>query len=129
MGTRSENENPILGASAWSRFFHRYVLLSILFFKNDPSHHSWIAQLLTKSHQQGTLHLTDLYDLLPEFESAKLTDKLEANWFDEIKRSPEKPSLVRATLHTIGWKTLFIGSLLFLSVSRLWFTVTSKAGV
>ncbi len=95
------------------------MILTFLFAKYDPSLYSWIAQLLRKNHKQGTLHLTDLYDLLPEFESTKLTDKLEANWFDEIKRYPQEPNLVRATLRTIGWKPLLIGSLLVPTVSKL----------
>jgi len=53
---------------------------------------------LRKSHKQGTLHLNDLYDLLPQLESTKLTDRLEANWFDEMKQTDREPSLVRATL-------------------------------
>ncbi len=74
---------------------------------------------MRKTYKQDTLHLTDLYDLLPEFESTELTDRLEANWFDEMKQYPQAPSLVRATLRTIGWKPLLIGSLLILSVSKL----------
>ena len=56
--------------------------------------------------------MTDLYDVPSHLESTKLTDQMEANWFDEIKRSPQNPSLIRATLKTMGWKTLCIGLLL-----------------
>jgi hypothetical protein len=78
---------------------------------------SWVTQLLTQWHKQGTLDFADVYDLLSHLESTKLTEKLEVNWFDEIKRSPEKPSLIRATLRTMGWKPLFIGLLLIPMVS------------
>ncbi len=80
---------------------------------------SWITQLLAQSHKKGTLDLADLYDV-PEFlESTKLTDKLEANWFDEVKRHPENPSLVRATLRTMGWRLLLLGLLLIPIVSLM----------
>jgi hypothetical protein len=88
---------------------------------DDYSHiissNSWITELLTKSHKQGTLELTDLYDVPSYLESKKLTEKLEANWFDEIKRSPQHPSLIRATLRTMGWTPLLIGLLLIPNVS------------
>ena len=80
---------------------------------------SWILQLLNKCHKQGTLHLIDLYDLLPDYKSIKLTEQLENNWYDEIKQYPEKSSLFRATLRTIRWKLLLIGSLLIPMVSML----------
>jgi hypothetical protein len=65
--------------------------------------------LLTKSRKQGTLQLNDLYDLPTHLNSNMWIDKLEANWFNEIKRCPQNPSLIRATLHTVGWRMLFIG--------------------
>ena len=76
---------------------------------------SWITQLFARSHKKGTLHLDDLYDILPRLESTKLTDQLEANWFDEIKRHPQEPSLLRATLHTIGWKPFLLGFIILLT--------------
>jgi hypothetical protein len=79
--------------------------------------YSWITQLLTQSHKKGTLDLTDLYDVPSHLESTKLTDKMEANWFDEMKRSPQKPNLIRATIRTMGWKPLLIGLLLIPLVS------------
>lgn len=79
---------------------------------------SWITELLAQSHKKGTLDLTDLYDVPSHVESTKLTDELEGNWFDEIKRSPENPSLIRATLRTMGWKPLFIGFMLIPVVSN-----------
>ncbi|CAF4229409.1 unnamed protein product [Rotaria sp. Silwood2] len=106
MTSCTQNQNPFLHANIWSRCFH-----------------SWIAHLLTKNHKHGTLHLTDLYDLLPEFESTKLTDKLEANWFDEIKQYPQEPSLIRATLRTMGWKPLLVGCLLIPTVAPLEITL------
>ncbi|CAF3730694.1 unnamed protein product, partial [Rotaria sp. Silwood1] len=73
---------------------------------------SWLSSLITKSHQQGTLHLNDLYDIPTYLESTSLTNKLEANWLDEIKKCPQNPSLIRATLRTMGWKLILIGLLL-----------------
>ena len=77
--------------------------------RDDRSRPSWISPLLAKSRQQRTLHLTDLYDLLPEYESATLTDRLENHWLDEVKRRPSKPSLLRASIRTMGWKPLING--------------------
>jgi len=79
--------------------------------------YSWLSSLITKSRKQGTLHLNDLYDLPTYLESTSLTHKLEANWLDEIKRCPQNPSLIRATLRTMGWKIIFIGLLLIPLVS------------
>ncbi|CAF3640144.1 unnamed protein product [Rotaria sp. Silwood1] len=87
--------SPFLFANIWSRIFH-----------------SWISQLFDTSHRQKTLYLTDLYDLLPEYESIKLTENLENNWFDEIKHHPRKPNLFRATIRTIRSKPFLLGSLL-----------------
>ncbi|CAF4697955.1 unnamed protein product [Rotaria socialis] len=98
MTTMSSNPNPYLRANRLSRFFH-----------------SWLSELLSKSYQQQTLHLSDLYDLLPHMESTKLTDQMEANWLDELNRYKQKqkqPSLLRATLRTVGWKPLLVGLLL-----------------
>ncbi|CAF3686894.1 unnamed protein product [Rotaria socialis] len=98
MTTMFSNPNPYLRANRLSRFFH-----------------SWLSELLSKSHQQQTLHLSDLYDLLPHMESTKLTDQMEANWLDELNRYKQKqkqPSLLRATLRTVGWKPLLVGLLL-----------------
>ncbi len=97
----SSNPNPYYQVNAWSRFFH-----------------SWISSLLNKSHRQGILHLPDLYDLLPQFESAKLTEQLEANWLDELKQKHRSPSLIRATLKTIGWAPFLVGLLLIPNVNR-----------
>jgi hypothetical protein len=47
-----------------------------------------------------------------------LTDKLEANWLDEIKQYPTNPSLIRATLRTMGWEMILIGLLLIPLVSK-----------
>jgi hypothetical protein len=95
------NPNPYYQANGWSRFFH-----------------SWIAILLRKSHKQGTLHLTDLYDLFPDLESTKLTERLEANWFAELKQTKRQPSLIRATLKTMGWRPFLVGLLLIPNVNR-----------
>ncbi len=82
---------------------------------------SWLSSLIKKSHKQGTIHLNDLYELPKYLESTTLTNKLEANWFDEIKRHPDNPSLVRATLRTIGWKPFLLGFLLLFTVSKIRF--------
>jgi hypothetical protein len=79
--------------------------------------YSWLSSLITKSRKQGTLHLNDLYDLPTYLESTPLTHKLEGNWLDEIKRCSQNPSLIRATLRTMGWKIIFIGLLLIPLVS------------
>jgi hypothetical protein len=95
------NPNPYLHVNGWSRFFH-----------------SWISSLFKKSHKQGTLHLTDLYDILPEYESKKLTENLESNWLDEIKQRRREPSLVRATMRTMRWKPFLVGLLLIPHVNK-----------
>jgi hypothetical protein len=65
---------------------------------------------LDKSHKAKTLQETDLYDLLPQYESVQLTDHLEKNWFDEMKRNPDEPSLLRATVRAMGLKPWIIAS-------------------
>ena len=61
--------------------------------------------------------MSDLYDVPSHLESTKLTDRIEANWFDEMKSSPDNPSLIRVTLRTMGWKPLLIGLPLILMVT------------
>lgn len=61
--------------------------------------------------------MTDLYDVPSHLEATKLTDRMETNWFDEMKSSPDNPSLVRATLRTMGWKLVLIGLPLILMVT------------
>ncbi|CAF3989329.1 unnamed protein product [Rotaria sp. Silwood2] len=95
MTSDKSRPSPILLANTWSRILY-----------------SWISELHDTSHRQKTLHLADLYDLLPEYESIKLTEKLENNWFDEIKRNPDKPNLFYATMRTIRWKPFLLGFLL-----------------
>jgi hypothetical protein len=77
----------------------------------------WVSPLLSQARKQGSLQTTDLYDLPPHLESTTLTNELEANWFDEIRRNPEKPSFLRATLRTTKWKPLLFGLLLIPKVS------------
>jgi hypothetical protein len=95
------NQHPYFRANRWSRFFH-----------------SWLSSLLNKSRKQGTLQLTDLYDVLPQLESTKLTERLEENWLNEIKQTKRAPNLVYATLKTIGWTPLFVGLLLIPIVNK-----------
>lgn len=93
---------------------HRYSPPNIRIFLLD---FSWISHLLHISHQQKTLNLVDLYDLLPQFESITLTETLEHNWFNELKNYPDRPSLLRATIRTMGWKPFLTGFLLLPFVS------------
>ena len=78
---------------------------------------SWISLVLTKRKKNGTLNLNDLYDLLPEYESKQLTESLETNWFDEVKRNKESASLARATIRTMGFKPFLAGLFLLPNVS------------
>ena len=116
----TRNPNPSYQANPWSKFFHRYVsLLSIRSLSTCSSlRNSWISTLLKKSYKQGTLHLSDLYDLLPALESTRLTDRLEANWIDETKQTKRTPSLVRATIKSMGWRPFLIGLLLLPNVGE-----------
>lgn len=95
------NPNPSHRASAVSRFFL-----------------SWVSILLRKSHTQKTLELSDLYDLLPHLESTALTERLEANWLDEVRQRHRPPSLVRATIRTLGWSPFLVGLLIIPCVCR-----------
>ncbi|CAF1404953.1 unnamed protein product [Rotaria sordida] len=95
MPIRPSNPNPLLNASKCSRLFQQ-----------------WVFPLVSKCRKQGTLDVNDLYEPLPDCETAALTDKLEANWFAEIKRNPNNPSLIRATLCTMRWKPFLIGLIL-----------------
>lgn len=96
----SNNQHPFYRANLWSR-----------------SYHSWISNLLNKSHREQTLHLNDLFELMPEYESTKLVDQLESNWFDEVKQSNHQPSLIRAMIKTLGWRPLLVGLLLIPTVN------------
>ena len=73
--------------------------------------------MLTQARKQGSLQITDLCDLPPHLESTMLTNQLEANWLDEVKRNPERPSFLRATLRTMKWKPLLLGLMLIPKVS------------
>ncbi|CAF3324446.1 unnamed protein product, partial [Rotaria sp. Silwood2] len=101
MSSSSNNPNPLLQVNIFSRFFH-----------------CWLSPLITKSRKQGTLHLDDLYDVPDYLKSTPLTNKLEENWLDEIKRCPRNPNLIRATLRTMGWKLILFGLLLIPLVSK-----------
>ena len=78
---------------------------------------SWMQPLLKKSRKQGAIHLNDLYALPPHLDPTVLTDQLEEYWFDEVKRYPTSPSLIRATLRTLGWKPFLQGIFGLLHVS------------
>ncbi|CAF3529522.1 unnamed protein product [Rotaria sp. Silwood2] len=98
MKSNQNKPNPFLYANKWSRLFH-----------------NWIEKLINISHKQGTIYLHNVYDILSKHESNKLSEKLENYWFDELKRYPNKPSLFRATVYTVGWTPLIIG-LLFIPI-------------
>jgi hypothetical protein len=119
MSSPSKNPSPLLKANIFSRFFHWYVLIYCFLFNTSYVFlYSWLSALITKSRKQGTLHLDDLYDIPAFLESTPWTDKLEKNWFDEIRRCPQNPSLIRATLRTMGWKLTLLGLLLIPLVSK-----------
>ena len=107
----SGNPHPSYRVNGWSRFFHRYERQC---FCSDHSRScsSWVSSLLKRSLKQGTLHLTDLYDLQPHLESKRLTESLESNWLDETKQTKRSPSLARAMIRTIGWRPFLMGLLL-----------------
>ncbi|CAF1094580.1 unnamed protein product [Didymodactylos carnosus] len=89
-----KNPSPYLKANFLSRFFH-----------------CWLGTLLKKSKKQP-LEVFDLYDLLPTLDSVQLTDTLERNWFDEVRKAKEQkrqPSLLRATVKLMGFRPLLIG--------------------
>lgn len=91
--------NPYYRVNIWSRLFH-----------------SWVSSLLKKSHKQGTLHLNDLFHLLPQLESNELADRLESNWNDELKQTHRQPSLVRASIKTMGFRPFLLGLILIPTV-------------
>ncbi|CAF0910972.1 unnamed protein product [Rotaria sordida] len=97
MSSPADESCPVLQANIFSQLFY-----------------TWISPLLRKSHKQGVLELNDLYALPPYLKSTDLTDKLETNWFDEVKRCPKNPSLIRVTLRTFGWKPILRGVLALL---------------
>jgi len=73
---------------------------------------SWITKFLKEHHRKGTIDLEDFYDVPLNLEAERLTTQLENNWFNEMKRCPQNPSLIRVTLITIGWKLFLSGLLL-----------------
>jgi hypothetical protein len=104
--------SPYLRANLLSRLFQRsedwYSTIRLSF----PFASSWISHLVTRSRNQKSLDPHDLYELLPEYQSDRLAQELEDNWFDDRKRYPNDPSLLRATARTMGWRPIVIGLLL-----------------
>ena len=96
---------------AWVRVYVCLLCSSI------KSLNRWVSPLLIRARKQGSLQITDLCNLPPHLESTTLTNQLEANWLDEIKRNPERPSFLRATLRTMRWKPLFLGLMLIPKVN------------
>lgn len=122
MTSIESNPSPKLQATTFSRFFHMYWTSFLPFCdRNIPMilYFSWLSSLLDRSHEQGTLHLKDLYDLTPDFESSKLTTELENKWLDEVKRNGKKASLIRATIRATRWEFFFCGLFLIPFVSRI----------
>ncbi len=78
---------------------------------------------MKKSRQECVLHLNDLYELPTYLQSTELTDKLESHWFSEVKHHPNNPSLIRATLRTLGWKPFLYGFLILLQVRQKSITI------
>ncbi|CAF2103986.1 unnamed protein product [Rotaria magnacalcarata] len=95
MPTRPPNPNPLLNANKCSRLFQ-----------------GWVSPLVSKCRKQGTLDISDLYEPTPDCESATMTHKLETQWFAEMKRNPNNPSLIRATIRTMRWEPFLIGLIL-----------------
>jgi hypothetical protein len=95
-----------------------FIGKDFLFNLYNYSLSSWISHLFNKCHKQGKLDLIDLYDLLPDYQAAELSKKLEDNWLDEIKQHSDQASLFHATLRTMRWKPLLIGSVLIPFVSE-----------
>jgi hypothetical protein len=118
----SDKSNPYLNANIFSRYFHQYVFVLFCFIRKIVSWFcdSWISPLLKQSRQKGVLHSNDLCEPPACLQSTKLTDKLESNWFDQVKHYPDNPSLIRATLKTLGWKPFLYGLIILLQVRRNW---------
>ena len=117
MTSSSIHPSPYLEASAWSKFFHKYVTFFSFLVDTIYFVYSWVYRLLVKCRKNGALDVDDLYDLPPHLKSVVLTNRLEENWFNELKQYPEKPNLIRATIRTIGWKLFLLGLLLIPMVS------------
>lgn len=72
---------------------------------------------MIEARRQGSLQISDLYELPPHLESSTLIDELETYWNEEIQRDPDKPSFLRATIRTMRWRPLFFGLLLIPKVN------------
>lgn len=73
--------------------------------------------MIDLSHEQGTLYLHNLYEILPQHRSENLTVALEKNWFDELQDHKQRASLIRTTVKTMGWQPALIGLYFMFSVS------------
>jgi hypothetical protein len=115
----SYKSSPYLNANRFSRYFHQYVFVFVK-EKNTVEFvfDSWLSPLLKQSQQKCVLHLNDLYELPAYLQSTELTNKLESNWFDELKYHPNNPNLFRATLKTLGWKPFLYGFVVLLQVRK-----------
>ena len=111
--------NPYHSANAWSRQFHRYSKYTFDVHITMPSRFSWISPLLDLSHEKEVLDLPDLYDILPQHRAVLLTDQLESCWSDELKRHPNRPSLLRPTIRSMGWTPWIIGAAFIPKVNDL----------
>jgi hypothetical protein len=62
--------------------------------------------------------MNDLYGHPDHLQSTSLTDSLEKHWNMEIQRNPSNPSLIRATIVTMGWTPFLWGFIKVFNVSR-----------
>ncbi|ODN02104.1 Multidrug resistance-associated protein 4 [Orchesella cincta] len=100
---------------------HPYILLQ----KEDGFLHqlvSWVIPLFRKGYRKD-LALTDIYRVIPEDETRKLADRLEAAWFEQIaqtesksskknanpKAKLRKPSLIKALVKVFGPRNSLLG--------------------
>jgi hypothetical protein len=100
---------PILSIERWQEHALHSILYYVLTMK-------WL--FTCDARRPGN----NRYDILPQYESKTLTEKLENNWFDELKRYPDRASLFHTTIRTMRWIPLIIGSFYMFKVSWLnWF--------
>ena len=67
---------------------------------------------MIEARRQGSLQISDLYELPPHLESSTLTDELETQWNEELQRNPDRPSFLRATIRTVSYTHLTLPTIL-----------------
>ncbi|CAG9768726.1 unnamed protein product [Ceutorhynchus assimilis] len=73
---------------------------------------TWMFPLFYKGYKQG-LKEDDIYSHLKQHDSELLGDRLEKEWFKEIKRNEKHPSLWRAYAKVFGKPLLLCGGWVF----------------